>query len=254
MDGWHHALPALTERERKRYARQLMIPGWGEGTQQRLSASKVFIAGAGGLGSPVAVTLALAGVGALRLCDCDIPELSNLNRQFLHDDSRVGMNKAESGKLTLTRLNPHVRVEALPVRIEEANVDTLVGDSNLIVDCMDNYPTRFVLNAAAVRKGIPLVHGSIRGFEGRVTFIHSPETPCLACIVRAAPPQEVFPVVGATPGITGTIQAMEAIKYLTGIGSLLKGRLLCCDYLEMQFYEVTVKRDPLCRVCAGAKS
>jgi molybdopterin/thiamine biosynthesis adenylyltransferase len=241
----------LTEEERQRYARQMMIPKWGEDAQGRLKASRVFIAGAGGLGSPVAFNLAVAGVGCLRICDFDSPERSNLNRQFLHDDSRIGMNKAESAKLTLARLNPHVVIEAVTERIEADNVDRLVTDADLVLDCMDNFPTRFILNAAAARKGIPLVHGSIWGFEGRATFVHVPHTPCLACTFREAPPREVFPVLGATPGIVGTIQAMEAIKYLAGVGSLLKGRLLCCDFLEMHFFEVKLRRDPTCSVCSG---
>ena len=241
----------LSDGERQRYARQMIIPAWGESVQKRLKASRVFVAGAGGLGSPVAFNLALAGIGLLRLCDFDSPELSNLNRQFLHDETRIGMNKAESAKLTLARVNPHVRIEAISERIEEASIDRLVGDAALILDCMDNYPTRFVLNACAVRKGIPLIHGSIWGFEGRVTFIHPPETACLACVFTEAPPREVFPVLGATPGITGTIQAMEAIKYLAGVGALLKGRLLCCDYLEMRFFEVKMRKDPSCSVCGG---
>jgi molybdopterin/thiamine biosynthesis adenylyltransferase len=242
----------LTEAERQRYGRQMLIAGWGEEGQRRLKASTVFIAGAGGLGSPVSVNLAVAGVGTLRICDFDVPELSNLNRQFLHDDSRLGMNKAESAKLTLSRLNPNVTIEALPVRIEESNVDELVGDADIILDCMDNFPTRYVLNAVAVRKRIPFVHGSIWGLEGRVTFLQPPETPCLACIFQGTPPREVFPVLGATPGITGTLQAMEALKYLAGVGSLLKGRLLCCDYQEMRFFEAKIRRNPACTVCSGA--
>lgn len=242
----------LTAAEKQRYARQMIIPNWGEETQRKLKASKIFIAGAGGLGSPVSFNLAVAGIGLIRICDFDSPELSNLNRQFLHDDSRVGMNKAESAKRTLSRLNPHVRIEAITQKIDEASVDGLVADSDLILDCMDNYPTRFILNAAAIRKGIPLIHGSIWGFEGRVTFIQTPETACLACLFKESPPREVFPVLGATPGITGTIQAMEAIKYLAGVGSLLKGRLLCCDFLEMRFFEVKVRKDPACAACGGA--
>ena len=239
----------LSAEEKQRYARQMIIPNWGEETQRKLKASKIFIAGAGGLGSPVSFNLAVAGIGLIRICDFDSPELSNLNRQFLHDESRIGMNKAESAQRTLSRLNPHVKIEAITEKIDETNVDRLVGDSDLILDCMDNYPTRFVLNGSAVRKGVPLVHGSIWGFEARVTFLQPPETPCLSCIFKEAPPREVFPVLGATPGITGTIQAMEAIKYLAGVGSLLKGRLLCCDYLDMQFFQVKVRRDPHCSTC-----
>jgi molybdopterin/thiamine biosynthesis adenylyltransferase len=241
----------LSAAECQRYARQMLISGWGEETQRVLKASKVFVAGAGGLGSPVSVALALAGIGTIRICDCDVPELSNLNRQFLHDDSRLGMNKAESARQSLSRLNPTIRVEAIPERIEDSNVDRLVGDAALILDCLDNFPTRFTLNRAALRKRIPLVHGSIWGFEGRVSFFHVPDTPCLACLFREAPPREVFPVLGATPGITGMIQAMEAIKYLAGVGTLLKGRLLCCDYLDMRFFEVKVRRDPGCPACSG---
>jgi len=241
----------LSSEERQRYTRQMIVPNWGEEAQRRLKASRVFIAGAGGLGSPVSFNLAVAGIGVIRICDFHSPELSHMKRQFLHDDSRIGMNKAESARRTLSRLNPHVQIDAITEKIDEANIDRLVGDSDLILDCMDNYPTRFVLNASAVRKGIPLIHGSIWGFEARVTFLHPPETPCLACIFKAAPPREVFPVLGATPGITGTIQAMEAIKYLAGVGSLLKGRLLCCDYLEMKFFEVKVRKDPTCSACGG---
>jgi len=239
----------LTDAERQRYARQMIIPSWGEEVQKRLKASSVFLAGAGGLGSPASFNLAVAGIGVLKICDFDSPELSNLNRQFLHDESRIGMNKAESAKRTLSRLNPNVQIDAILEKIDEANVDRLVGDSDLILDCMDNYPTRFILNGAAVRKGIPLVHGSIWGFEARVTFLHPPATACLACLFKEAPPREVFPVLGATPGITGTIQAMEAIKYLAGVGTLLKGRLLCCDYLEMRFFEVKVRKDTRCPAC-----
>jgi adenylyltransferase/sulfurtransferase len=199
----------------------------------------------------VSFNLALAGIGLIRICDSDSPELSNLNRQFLHDESRIGVNKAESAKRTLSQLNPHVQIDAITEQIDDRNVDRLVGDSDLILDCMDNYPTRFTLNGCAVRKGIPLVHGSIWGFEARVTFLHVPDTACFACIFKGAPPKEVFPVLGATPGITGTIQAMETIKHLAGIGSLLKGRLLCCDYLEMRFFEVKVRRDPRCAICGG---
>ncbi|RPI08584.1 MAG: HesA/MoeB/ThiF family protein [Zetaproteobacteria bacterium] len=245
-------LETLTDAERQRYGRQMLIAGWGEEAQRRLKAATVFVAGAGGLGSPVSVALAVAGVGTLRICDCDAPELSNLNRQFLHDDTRLGMNKAESARLTLSRTNPHVRVEALPFRIEAANVDDLIGNADIVVDCMDNFPTRYVLNTAAVRKRIPFVHGSIWGLEGRVTFLHAPETPCLACVFQGTPPPEVFPVLGATSAITGALQAMEVLKYLAAVGSLLKGRLLCCDYRDMRFFEVKVRRNPACTVCAAA--
>ena len=193
----------LSGEEKQRYARQMIIPNWGEEAQRKLKASKVFISGAGGLGSPVSFNLAVAGIGLIRMCDFDSPELSNLNRQFLHDDSRIGMNKAESAKRTLSRLNPHVHIEAITEKIDDTNVDHLVGDSDLIMDCMDNFPTRFVLNASAVRKGIPLVHGSIWGFEARVTFLHVPETACLACLFKEAPPRKCSPSWGQPRGSRG---------------------------------------------------
>lgn len=241
----------LNDNELKRYARQMLIPQWGENTQNKLKRSKVFIAGAGGLGSPVAFNLAVAGVGTLRICDFDSPDLSNLNRQFLHDESRLGINKAESARMTLTKLNPHILVEPLPLKIDETNVDKLVGDSDIIVDCMDNFPTRFILNSCAIRKKIPFVHGSVWGLEGRVSFFHPPETPCLACLVQESPPKEVFPILGATPGITGALQAMEVLKYLTGIGDTLKGRLLCCDFSEMKFFEFKITKNPACPMCGN---
>lgn len=242
--------PKLKKAERERYARQMMLNNWGEETQKKIKSSKVFIAGAGGLGSPVSINLALAGVGTLRICDYDSLELTNLNRQFLHSDSRIGMNKAQSAKMTLKALNPDIIVEAVEEKITEENVEDLIGDSDLIIDCMDNYPTRYLINAAAVKKRTPMIHGGIWGLEGMITFFHHPETPCLACIFPDAPPQEVFPVLGATPSITGSIQAMEALKYLGNLGTPLKGRILWCDYSEMSFKEVKVKKNPDCPVCS----
>jgi adenylyltransferase/sulfurtransferase len=243
----------LDEKETKRYARQMIIPGWGEETQRKLKRATVFVAGAGGLGSPVSVALALAGVGTIRICDFDSPDLSNLNRQFLHDESRIGINKAESARMTLSRLNPNVKIEPVTDKIVAENVDALAEGCDLILDCMDNFPTRFVLNDFSVRRRVPMVHASLWGFEGRVAFFQPPETACLSCFFKEAPPKEVFPVLGATPGITGMMQAMEAIKYLSGVGSLLKGRYLCCDYAEMRFSEVAIAKDPACRVC-GSKA
>ena len=244
-------LAALTEQDQKRYNRQMMIAGWGEEGQQRLKSARVFVAGAGGLGSPTSMYLAVAGIGHLTLCDCDSPELSNLNRQILHNDSRIGINKAESGKMTLSELNPSIDVEAISTRIEADNVDELVGDADIIVDCMDNFPTRYALNECAIRKGIPFVHASVWGLEGKLTFIHSPETPCLKCIFPSAPPPELFPVLGATPGAIGCIQAMEAVKYLAGVGENLKGKLLVWSGEEMEFATYPVAKDPNCTVCGS---
>jgi len=242
---------ALTDEDRQRYHRQMLISDWGEAGQERLKSARVFVAGAGGLGSPASIYLAVAGVGHIRICDCDSPELSNLNRQILHSHSRIGMNKAESAKMTLSELNPSIEVEPIRTRIEADNVDDLVGDAEIILDCMDNFPTRYVLNQSARRKGIPFVHGSIWGLEGRLTFIQSPQTPCLQCIFRSAPPREVFPVLGATPGTIGCLQAIETLKYLTGVGKNLKGKLLVWNGADTSFAIYPIAKDPECPVCGG---
>ncbi len=242
----------FSEEELQRYNRQMMMEGWGEETQKKLKQSTVFIAGAGGLGSPVSMYLAVVGVGNIRICDFDSPDWSNLNRQILHNHNRIGTNKAISAAQTLSELNPDIKVTAFTDKIVADNVDELVGDSDIIVDCMDNFPTRFLLNGATISKGIPLVYGSIWGMEGRLSFISPPETPCLQCMFPEAPPQEVFPVVGATPGVIGTLQALEVIKYLTGTGKNIKGRLVVWDGINTEFRNLKAYKDPECPACNGA--
>jgi adenylyltransferase/sulfurtransferase len=239
----------LSEQEQKRYNRQMMMHGWGEETQRKLKGSTVFIAGAGGLGSPVSIYLAVAGVGNMRICDFDSPDWTNLNRQILHNHSRLETNKAVSARQTLEELNPDVNVAAFTDRIVDGNVDELVGEADIIVDCMDNFPTRYLLNECAIRKGIPLVYGSIYGMEGRMSFISPPETPCLKCIFPESPPSEVFPVVGATPGVVGTLQSLEVIKYLSGMGQNLKGKLMVWDGVRTEFRNFKAYKDPECPAC-----
>jgi molybdopterin/thiamine biosynthesis adenylyltransferase len=242
----------FSEQEAKRYNRQMLMEGWGEQTQRRLKGSTVFIAGAGGLGSPVSIYLAVAGIGHIRICDFDAPDWSNLNRQILHNHGRIGTNKAVSAKQTLEELNPDIKVTAITDRIVAENVDDLAGDADIIVDCMDNFPTRYLLNESAIRKGIPLVFGSIWGMEGRLSFISPPETPCLKCIYPEAPPSETFPVVGATPGVMGSLQALEVIKYLTGIGEPLKGKLMVWEGAKAEFRNYRAYKDPRCPACGSA--
>ena len=243
----------LSERELERYKRQMMMQGWGEETQEKLKNTTVFVAGAGGLGSPVSIYLATAGIGRIRICDFDSPDMTNLNRQILHDHTRVGTNKAISGKQTLEQLNPDIEVTAITDKIVAGNVDELVGDSAIILDCMDNFPTRFVLNDCAIRKGIPMVYGSIYGMDGRLSFIDVPETPCLKCVFEASPPQEVFPVVGATPGVIGSLQCLEAIKYLTGIGTPHRGKLLVWEGMGVSFRSFKTRVNPECPACKDAR-
>lgn len=242
---------SLTPEEIQRYHRQMILPSWGEEAQRALKDSCVFIAGAGGLGSPVAIYLAAAGVGALRICDSGAVELSNLNRQILHGDDRIGEEKALSAERTLKAVNPLVEIIPLIETIEADSIPSLVGDARLMVDCLDNFQTRYILNEYAVQTGTALVHAGVNGLYGQIAFIHPPETACLACLVPEGPPPEIFPILGATAGVFGCLEAMEALKYLTGTGELLKGRLLFCDGEAMKFQEVSFDKDPGCRVCGS---
>jgi molybdopterin-synthase adenylyltransferase len=235
--------------EIERYKRQIMIADWGIAGQERLHAATLFIAGAGGLGSPVSMYLAAAGVGTIRICDNGEPELSNLNRQILHDDNRIGINKALSARQTLERINPHASVIALPETITDQSISELAGDAALIVDCLDNFETRHVLNRYAVSRNIPLVHGAIHGLSGQLSVFHSPRTPCLACIFPPGVPKEIFPVAGFTSGVIGLLQATETVKILLGIGKPLYSTLLMWDGAEADFQKIPVSTSPVCPVC-----
>ena len=240
-------LDMLIEDEIKRYDRQIKI--FGEEGQEKLKRAKVFIAGAGGLGSPVSIYLTVAGVGKIRIVDHDIVELSNLNRQILHWDNDIGKKKAESAEEKLKKMNPDVEVEVISKTIDAGNIDELVGDFDMIVDAMDNFPTRYLLNRTALAKNIPFFHGAVEGFYGQATTIIPGKTACLRCIFPEAPPPTTFLVVGVTPGIIGCIQATEVIKYILGIGSSLGNRLLMWDGLNAEMDELTVKKNPTCEDC-----
>jgi len=239
----------LSERERERYKRQMML--FGEEGQERLKNAHIFIAGAGGLGSPVSLYLAVAGVGTITIVDMDVVDQSNLNRQILHTDRDIGRKKTVSAEEKLTAINPDITVHAIDIRIDESNAATLVGNADGIVDAMDNYPIRYLLNDVAIKNNIPLFHGAIRGFYGQATTIIPGKTPCLKCIFPKAPPKEVFPVVGATPGVIGTVQATEVIKYLLGSGDLLTSRIFIWDGLAGRAEEISAERIPCCPVCGG---
>jgi len=245
----------LTREELERYERQIMLYGFGEEGQAKLKRAKVFVAGAGGLGSPVSIYLAAAGVGTIKIVDHDKVELSNLNRQVLHWDENIGMEKADSAVAKLKKINPGVKIEAIAETITEANISQLVADFDLIVDAMDNLPARYLLNKTALEKGIPFFHGAVYGFEGRAMTIIPGKTACLNCVYRGATiPEEKFPVIGVTPAVIGCIQATEVIKYIVGLGELLTNRLLTYDALEMTFVELKVKKDPNCEHCGNLLS
>ncbi len=239
----------LTTNELGRYDRQIMIRGIGEEGQEKLKKAKIVIAGAGGLGSSVSLYLTAAGVGTIRMIDHDKVELSNLNRQILHWDKDIGRSKAASAVEKLRQLNQDVKIEAVDEMITEDNVLQLVNGFDLIVDAMDNLPTRFLLNKAAIDQNIPLFHGAVYGFEGRVMTVIPGKTACLRCVYRGLPPEEKFPVIGVTPAVIGCIQATEVVKYIVGIGKLLTNRLLDYDGLSLKFTELVEKRDPDCEHC-----
>ncbi len=242
-------MTTLTAYDRARYTRQMQLEGWSEAGQEKLKGARVFVAGAGGLGSPVSIYLAAAGIGEIRICDSDRVDLSNLNRQILHDDTRIGELKAVSAKTSLNALNPAIHIVALPECLDESNVEQMVRGSDIIVDCLDNMETRHCLSRYSIRHRIPMVHGAIWGMTGQVSFLHPPETPCLRCLFPTPAPKEVFPVVGMTPGFIGCIQALEVVKYLTGIGNNLKGRLLVIEGIDMECQVLQVASNPECPDC-----
>jgi molybdopterin/thiamine biosynthesis adenylyltransferase/rhodanese-related sulfurtransferase len=245
----------LTPDQRNRYHRHLLLPEVGEEGQQKLLDSRVLLLGAGGLGSPAALYLAAAGVGTLGIIDMDVVDASNLQRQILHNVDRVGERKVDSAKKTLTALNPDVNVVTYDVRLGADNILEIIDGYDVIVDGTDNFPTRYLVNDASLLKRIPVVHGSIFRFEGQATVFVPYEGPCYRCMIPEPPPAELAPscaeagVLGVLPGIIGSIQAMEAIKLLLGLGDPLVGRLLAYDALEESFRVFRVQRDPDCPAC-----
>ncbi len=237
----------LSERELQRYQRQIMM--FNEEGQERLKRSRVFIAGGGGLGCPIALYLAVAGVGCIDIADRDVVEQTNLNRQVLHWEKDIGKPKVLSIEEKLRDINPDINVIARHVTITEDNVLELVKDADIIVDALDNFSARYLLNNAALQTGIPLVHGGIRGFDGQVMTVIPGKTACLNCVFPHTPPEEVFPVIGVTPGIIGMLQANEVLKCLLRIGEPLEGRLLVWDGLNSRMDTFAVKRKDNCEAC-----
>ena len=256
--AWEAERDTLTAAQRLRYSRQILIPEIGAEGQRRLLAASVLIVGAGGLGSPVALYLAAAGIGTIGLVDDDVVDESNLQRQILHATDRIGQPKTTSARAALEALNPGTRVVEHRERLTTGNVERLIGGYDVIVDGSDSFETRYVLNDAAVRLRKPVVHGSVYRWDGQVTTLIPFQGPCYRCIHPSQPPEELAPacavagVLGVLPGIVGVIQANEALKLVLGVGETLAGRLLQLEAAGTRFSEVRVPRDPACPACGGA--
>jgi sulfur-carrier protein adenylyltransferase/sulfurtransferase len=246
----------LTPDQKIRYSRHTLLPEVGEEGQSRLLASKVLLVGAGGLGSPAALYLAAAGVGTIGIVDFDVVDSSNLQRQILHTVDRIGTPKVESAEITIKALNPDVRVVPYQERLSASNVLDIMKGYDVIVDGGDNFPTRYLVNDASLHLRVPVVHGAIFRFEGQASVFHPYEGPCYRCLFPQPPPPELAPscaeagVLGVLPGIIGSIEAMEAIKILLGIGDTLVGRLLTYDALEQDFRSLKLRRNPECQACS----
>jgi molybdopterin/thiamine biosynthesis adenylyltransferase/rhodanese-related sulfurtransferase len=246
----------LTAEQRERYSRHLLLPEVGPDGQQKLLDAKVLLLGAGGLGSPAALYLAAAGVGTLGIVDNDEVDLSNLQRQVIHSSERIGVPKVDSAEETINALNPDVKVDKYPVRLGPDNIVEIISGYDIVVDGLDNFPTRYLLNDASVRLGIPVVSAAILGFEGQLSVFKPFDGPCYRCLFPVPPPAELAPscgangVLGVLPGTMGLLQATEVIKLILGEGDPLIGRLLMYDALSATVSEVKVRRDPDCPICS----
>jgi sulfur-carrier protein adenylyltransferase/sulfurtransferase len=246
----------LTAEQRERYSRHLLLPEVGMDGQQKLLDARVLLLGAGGLGSPAALYLAAAGVGTIGIVDNDEVDLSNLQRQVIHSSERIGVSKVDSAEQTINALNPDVKVEKYPVRLGADNIVEIISGYDVIVDGLDNFPTRYLLNDASVRLGIPVVSAAILGFEGQLSVFKPHDGPCYRCLFPVPPPAELAPscgangVLGVLPGTMGLLQATEVIKLILDEGEPLIGRLLMYDALAATVSEVKVRRDPDCPICS----
>ena len=246
----------LTAEQRDRYSRHLLIPEIGVEGQTKLLESKVLLLGAGGLGSPTALYLAAAGVGTLGVVDDDEVDLSNLQRQVIHTTDRIGVPKVDSAEQSITAINPDVEVVKYKTRLDASNIMEIIDGYDVIVDGADNFPTRYLLNDATVRLGIPVVSASILGFDGQLSVFKPHDGPCYRCLYPVPPPAELAPscgangVLGVLPGTMGLLQATEVVKLVTGAGEPLIGRLLLYEALGATFTELKVRRDPECPICS----
>jgi molybdopterin/thiamine biosynthesis adenylyltransferase len=234
------------------YQRQLLIDELGSAGQEKLAKSRVAVVGVGGLGSVASLYLALAGVGYLRLIDPDIVAIHNLHRQILYSPDELNQSKAQIAANLLSKKNPLIKVEAFAEKVNEANVESLLKGVDVVVDCLDNFVTRYLLNRTCVKLHIPYVFGAVMCLEGNLAVFNPPKTGCLECtmhIQAESPQKKVFGIIGATAGIIGTLEAMETIKLITGIGSTLSGKMLVCDFIDMTYTTVPLPKNPNCPIC-----
>jgi len=255
--GYEVEIPeTMSAEQRDRYSRHILIPEIGESGQRALLEAKVLLLGAGGLGSPTALYLAAAGVGTLGIVDNDVVDLSNLQRQVIHNTQRIGMPKVDSAEETIKALNPDVEVVKYQTRIDASNIMEIIAGYDVIVDGVDNFPTRYLLNDASVRLQIPVVSASILGFDGQLSVFKPYAGPCYRCLFPVPPPAELAPscgangVLGVLPGTMGLLQATEVVKLIVGAGTPAIGRLLLYDALEATMTEVKVRQDPDCPICS----
>jgi adenylyltransferase/sulfurtransferase len=239
----------FTENELTRYNRQIEISFWDIACQEKLKNSSVFVAGAGGLGSPVLYYLAAAGIGTIKVCDMDVVSLSNLNRQFLYNSEDIGNVKSETAAKKISMLNNNINIKHIN---SKAGWDTLdeIKTCNIIVDCLDNFESRHILNEISVQYKIPMLHGGVTEYYGQITFLQPGQTPCLACFIPQDVKNEVKGIVGAMAGIVGSFQAMEVIKYITDTGDLLKNKLMYIDLRSMNISIINIHKNTKCKICS----
>ncbi|MDN5861877.1 MAG: molybdopterin-synthase adenylyltransferase MoeB [Salinisphaera sp.] len=256
-EGLPFTLPtSLSADERARYARQMVLPEVGEAGQAKFAAARVLLIGAGGLGSPAALYLAAAGIGTLGIVDHDRVDRSNLHRQIVHSDPRVGQAKTDSARAAIEGLNPTVTVQLHPIRLSSANVEAIFAGYDIVVDGSDNFPTRYLVNDACVKLGLANVYGAVERFNGQVCVFGAGGRPCYRCLFPQPPPPDQAPpcseagVLGVVPGLIGMLQALEVLKLILGFGETLQGKLLLVDARASQFRHLTLSADPDCAYCA----
>jgi len=243
----------LSDAEIIQYSRQILIKDIAKNGQKKLKSARVFVAGAGGLGSSALYYLTVAGIGEIFVCDFDVVELTNLNRQIVHDQQSIGMLKVDSARDTLSAINPHVKIHTINAALTEQTTATIIPEVDIILDCLDNYEARSALNVYAINNSIPLVYASVSGFAGHLSFLNPPDTPCFYCLYQGYTVMGEIPVFGVTTGVIGSLQALEVIKFVTGVGDLIKNKLLTFDGRTGTIRHVSITYLKQCPYCSNVR-